>query len=267
MYHKLINEDDDHDATTNTTTTTTNYESFEFKNRSTKESRSRQSSRNGSNSPSYVDPNRYDVIEHNIQPNDTLQGIALRFNCSISQLRFLNHMMSDQDFYVLKVIRIPVIKHGFLTDSTNGDQQQQQQQDDQRTYFVDDLVDVTQEPSKTLSTKTKVINIGISKYLTNDDDDNENYKKFLNNLCQDLEEIRKFNQSKSEENIMATDDNNSNDDDDHITIVSVKSTKTSAHCDGSDLGIHWKYLIMIIIFICLLVPLYILYNLENHHNH
>nr|XP_046912421.1 uncharacterized protein LOC124493387 isoform X2 [Dermatophagoides farinae] len=241
MYHKLINEDDDHDATTNTTTT--NYESFEFKNRSTKESRSRQSSRNGSNSPSYVDPNRYDVIEHNIQPNDTLQ-----------------------DFYVLKVIRIPVIKHGFLTDSTNGDQQQQQQQDDQRTYFVDDLVDVTQEPSKTLSTKTKVINIGISKYLTNDDDNNENYKKFLNNLCQDLEEIRKFNQSKSEENIMATDDNNSNDDDDHITIVSVKSTKTSAHCDGSDLGIHWKYLIMIIIFICLLVPLYILYNLENHHH-
>nr|XP_027199548.1 lysM and putative peptidoglycan-binding domain-containing protein 3-like [Dermatophagoides pteronyssinus] len=228
MYHRLINEDD------NDKTNATNYESFEFKNRSTKESRSRHS-RNGSNSPPYLDPNRYDIIEHTIQPNETLQGIALRFNCSISQLRLANHIMSDQDFHILKVIRIPVIKHSFLIDTNVPINDQQY--DDQRTHFVDDLIDVKQEPSTTLSTKTQVINIGISNYLTRDNN-NENYKQFLNNLSTDLEEIRKFNQSKIEENIIATDNV---DDVAAGTTASVSNeSKASTYSDGSDFGIHWS---------------------------
>lgn len=228
MYHKLINEDEYENA-------------FEFKNRS-KERRN-----NGSSTE--LDSNRYDIIEHNIQPNETLQGIALRYNCSVSQLRLFNNIISDQDFYILKKLRVDVPKHSCRTECV----------DQSRTEFVNDLVNVSDESGHSISSKTQVINIGISKYLN----EHDNYQQFLNNLSSDLEALRKFNENKMETSAIIS-DNRVNED--WYINTNTSYSKLFNYCDGSDYGIHWKYLILLIIFICLLVPLYVLYNLEHHNS-
>lgn len=48
------------------------------------------------------------VFEHKIVEGETLQGLALRYGCSVGTLRHLNNLLSDQDFFALVVLKVPV---------------------------------------------------------------------------------------------------------------------------------------------------------------
>lgn len=47
------------------------------------------------------------VFEHRIVEGETLQGLALRYGCSVGTLRHLNNLLSDQDFFALNVLKVP----------------------------------------------------------------------------------------------------------------------------------------------------------------
>lgn len=47
------------------------------------------------------------VFEHRIVEGETLQGIALRYGCTVGALRHFNNLLSDQDFFALTVIKVP----------------------------------------------------------------------------------------------------------------------------------------------------------------
>jgi len=63
---------------------------------------------------SYVD----DVIhiEKDISKGDTLLSFSIKFNCNVNDLKKANNLTTDQDFYTLKKIRIPVKKHGIFAE-------------------------------------------------------------------------------------------------------------------------------------------------------
>lgn len=46
-------------------------------------------------------------FEHRIVEGETLQGLALRYGCSVGALRHLNNLLSDQDFFALVVLKVP----------------------------------------------------------------------------------------------------------------------------------------------------------------
>lgn len=78
------------------------------------------------------------VIEftyYDIQHGDSLQSICLRFACSVNQVKRLNGLITDTEFYGLRRLKLPLGKLGLLEDLLKGQQEQQQQ--------VRSLVDAT----------------------------------------------------------------------------------------------------------------------------
>ncbi|CAG0901017.1 unnamed protein product [Darwinula stevensoni] len=57
------------------------------------------------------------ILEKEIEPNDTLQGLALKYHCTVSELKRLNNISTDQHIYALRVLKIPAKEHGLLTEN------------------------------------------------------------------------------------------------------------------------------------------------------
>lgn len=53
---------------------------------------------------------------YDIQPGDSLQSICLRYACSVNQVKRLNGLMTNQEFYGLRRIKLPLGKLGLLED-------------------------------------------------------------------------------------------------------------------------------------------------------
>ncbi|KAJ0174212.1 hypothetical protein K1T71_010358 [Dendrolimus kikuchii] len=57
-------------------------------------------------------------IEAQVQEGDTLQAIALRFYCSISELKRINHIQKDNEIFARRTIKVPVTPYSVLTELT-----------------------------------------------------------------------------------------------------------------------------------------------------
>ncbi|CAK8676581.1 unnamed protein product [Clavelina lepadiformis] len=55
-------------------------------------------------------------LEREIQPNDTLQSFALLYGCTINDIKRANNLIKEQEFHALRRIKIPVKRHGLLTE-------------------------------------------------------------------------------------------------------------------------------------------------------
>jgi len=53
-------------------------------------------------------------IEREIQPEDTLLSFSIMYNCNVNELKKANNLTTEQDFFALRKIKIPVRKHGTL---------------------------------------------------------------------------------------------------------------------------------------------------------
>lgn len=53
-------------------------------------------------------------FERDINPGETLTSLSVQYSCPVSVLKQVNHLVADQEFYGLKVIRVPTKKHGLL---------------------------------------------------------------------------------------------------------------------------------------------------------
>ncbi|XP_055690870.1 lysM and putative peptidoglycan-binding domain-containing protein 3 [Lutzomyia longipalpis] len=60
------------------------------------------------------------TIEAQVQENDTLQAIALRFNCQVSELKRLNKIERDNEIFARSVIRVPITPHTVLLETIPG---------------------------------------------------------------------------------------------------------------------------------------------------
>ena len=56
------------------------------------------------------------TIECDIQPSDTLKTLSLKYNIPISELKRVNNIINEAEFYALKRLKIPVKPTSFLTD-------------------------------------------------------------------------------------------------------------------------------------------------------
>uniref|UniRef100_A0A0R3RXH5 LysM domain-containing protein n=1 Tax=Elaeophora elaphi TaxID=1147741 RepID=A0A0R3RXH5_9BILA len=64
------------------------------------------------------------IIQHQIRPNDTLQGLVLKYNTSMSEIKRLNRLWSNESLYLKEYVKIPIydeiLEKGHSSDgSTN----------------------------------------------------------------------------------------------------------------------------------------------------
>lgn len=64
---------------------------------------------------------------YDIQPGDSLQSICLRYAFSVNQIKRLNGLMTDQEFYGLRRLKLPLGRLGLLEDVLKRQQQAAEQ--------------------------------------------------------------------------------------------------------------------------------------------
>ncbi|KAH9503270.1 hypothetical protein Btru_068628 [Bulinus truncatus] len=57
-----------------------------------------------------------DYFEKEIVEGETLQAIALKYACQVSEIKRINNLIQDQEFYGLKVIKVPMTRYGILSE-------------------------------------------------------------------------------------------------------------------------------------------------------
>lgn len=73
--------------------------------------------------PLRSDSNRQQKIRHEqtleaqVQDNDTLNSIAIRFNCSVQDIKRLNNIHRDNEIFAFKVVKVPLTAQNILLDT------------------------------------------------------------------------------------------------------------------------------------------------------
>jgi len=65
------------------------------------------------------------TIQCDIQPSDTLLSLSLKYNVPIAELKRVNNILTDQGFYALKRIKIPVKPYSLLLPDVHGSERGQ----------------------------------------------------------------------------------------------------------------------------------------------
>lgn len=55
-------------------------------------------------------------LEKQIAEGDTLRTLSLQYGCAVGELKRMNNLISEVEFYALKSIKIPVKQHGLLQE-------------------------------------------------------------------------------------------------------------------------------------------------------
>ncbi|CAF1168156.1 unnamed protein product [Adineta steineri] len=165
------------------------------------------------------------IVEKPILPQESLQAFAIRYRVPISQLKRLNNLQNDQDFYGLKYCRVPVRRFGILHEQSST------------------IVDLHEQ----LTTNTTVP----ITHLTQ-----QNHHAFLNAMDQDLALMR----AKVEQLIETP--TTTLIPDQPKTVMMIRSTikaKNDFSCDGADCGCRFWHILGAIILIALLIPIIYIY--------
>lgn len=60
---------------------------------------------------------RVRTLEAQIQPDDTIAKIALRFHCSVMDIKTLNKIHNDNEIFAFKVLKVPLTPQNVLLDT------------------------------------------------------------------------------------------------------------------------------------------------------
>ncbi|XP_058061533.1 lysM and putative peptidoglycan-binding domain-containing protein 4 [Anopheles bellator] len=191
-------------------------------------------------------------LEAQILPSDTLQAIALRFNCSIAVLKKLNKIDKDNEIYARNVIRIPVTPHSILLETlprvhTSGNSSPRNATSNPEQYHNSTSCDIT------LDEKLIVAAVSSASYETN----------ITGQSAKSSEEIR--------ESIGRVDECYLDDsqplliDDENLPQPrALRLPANDFSCNGSDCDISWICLLVFILALCFAIPLiYVVYIAEH----
>ncbi|KAJ8673727.1 hypothetical protein QAD02_004989 [Eretmocerus hayati] len=64
-------------------------------------------------------PRKVEVIKVEIQSEDTLQALALRYGCNIAELKRINNIHKDNEIHAHQFIKVPVQPYSLLTETIN----------------------------------------------------------------------------------------------------------------------------------------------------
>lgn len=106
------------------------------------------------------------LLERDISHEDNLNKLALQYGCKVADIKMVNNFFQEQDMYALKSIKIPVKKHGLLTEASSELRHPQQRP-------LHDTLSPSQQPNGAESGRPQV----------------QEYTSFLKEVDRDIERL------------------------------------------------------------------------------
>lgn len=146
---------------------------------------------------------RDQTIECDIQPSDTLHSLALKYNIPLAELKRVNNILQESEFFALKRIKIPVKAASLLTDILPGvhAEEKGKAKDNNGWYVVDHHKDSPVAFSSNVSSRLssgcsspcseqEVVAAAGGSPLIAESRDRKKVKKFLKDMDRDLARIK-----------------------------------------------------------------------------
>ena len=193
----------------------------------------------------------------------------------ISELKRINNLIRDQDFYALSRVKIPVKKHSFLIDKIKDEAATSDRKDSaERTTFINGATCVSAD-EEVLCDNTDTDSV-------HDMSDPETQKLFIRQLSigqtsrSQSKEAKQFLKNMDKDLSKLTSSTRTDRDslDEVISVLTNKSVyplipprKDHLHIDGSNCGISWKTVVVLAVLIGVVVPLlfYLTYQVYSHY--
>jgi hypothetical protein len=193
-----------------------------------------------------------DYVEWPVNQGDTLESLSLKSGCTISQIKRANNLFTEQDFYALKIIRIPIKKYGILSEilvNTTVD-------DDEAKRVESKTRKVTSENNQRL-TSSSILEANLEEPRSKE----ENVQEFIQSLDKNLEQLReKINRDSPPRDSV------------HLPVHLPKKVILSQ--PDEECGLSLTHVLCLVLIICILVPvMYVILAEEkmvehdSHHLH
>ena len=144
---------------------------------------------------------RDQTIECDIQPSDTMKTLSLKYNIPVSELKRVNNIINEAEFFALKRIKIPVKPTSFLTDLLPGVHTEESRNNN--GWLKDSAKESPNQLSSEISSR---VSSGYSSPYSEPDTDNarvnllfheskdkKKVKRFLKDMDKDLDRIKERN--------------------------------------------------------------------------
>nr|CAB3263578.1 lysM and putative peptidoglycan-binding domain-containing protein 3 [Phallusia mammillata] len=226
-------------------------------------------------------------LEREILPTDTLQSFALLYGCTLNDIKRANNLITEQDFYALRIIKIPVKRHGLLTEPS--------EEQKRRSFATTSLTGKTTTDDKVDDEPAKSTHLDSVYHSVNGDFDSGDSLENLNLLDNQPKNIATFKNIAVERNdtskylkkvdkeirktVRKNDELHSERNEVLEEVVSSLGSvgyrpllPPGSHrhddCDGSDWGLKWWvilicFVVVIIVFVLIMVEFYLNYS-EMH---
>lgn len=190
-------------------------------------------------------PRKVEVISVQLKAEDTLQALALRYRCTISELKRINKIHKENEIYARRFIKVPIQPFSILTESLEKNQS---------GYIDQSEVSI---PTTSKETECTVANLLLRDSVVSELPKAEINTIILNSVCEPLSSYSSSN----------TLEIASSEHDQLITTVesdSQNSPLTDAFkCSGDDCGLSWTQLLGFSLLLGFAGPIiYILYIAE-----
>ncbi|XP_055354524.1 lysM and putative peptidoglycan-binding domain-containing protein 3-like isoform X1 [Paramacrobiotus metropolitanus] len=207
-------------------------------------------------SPSNLNPS-FVLVDIPIESSDTLPSFAIKYHVTTAELKRLNNMFHDQDFYSRQSLRVPIHKYGilaerYLTDTVNP-----------FASSANTLIDLSTSPddgAASPSTADEVTSISLRGMMGSQ---SREAKLFLQNMDRDLARLSQAAlaaQQRPRSPEPATEE--------HPTARQMRVEPLDGlGCDGADLGIPVKVIILMAVVLTVVLPMaFLAYKLYCYHH-
>ncbi|XP_018339793.1 PREDICTED: lysM and putative peptidoglycan-binding domain-containing protein 3 [Trachymyrmex septentrionalis] len=188
------------------------------------------------------------VINVQIKPEDTLQALALRYRCTISELKRINKIDKENEIYAKPYIKVPVQPFSILTETSYESQ-------------GNNAVTISEQCQEEVpaTTDEQLIDLSVTSTSTESSNGNTEINTIiLNSVC---EPLSSYNSANTPE-ISHTEHDALLDDVENTEIVESCETNMFK-CSGDNWGLSWTQLLVFSLLLSFAGPIiYILYIAE-----
>lgn len=192
-------------------------------------------------------------IEAQVQEGDTLQAIALRFYCSISELKRINQIHKDNEIFARRTIKVPVTPYSVLTELMPSKTETTPSTSTNTSNAISHLLSANNE----LFSQDNI--------LTNQANENDDLQCSID--CNSVVMNSSIAPSivpytDSEQNDPATEDTQLLPPKEKISVEAVVVKELTSH--GADFGLKWFHLLCVVLILGVVTPLwYIMFYLDK----
>jgi len=206
----------------------------------------------------------FNILEAQIQDGDTLQAIALRFNCTVAELKRLNKIEKEYEIHARKVIKVPVTPHSLLLENQpivhrSGQSSPQHGETNKENLSKPEFNEKLLVAAVSLSTEPSINEIILNTPIASNHYE-DHHPTTIHGHSNTIEDPLLGDASNEYNGIGSRTRPHS--------ISGQNMDLRDLSCSGSDCDISWIFLLLCILVLCFAIPLiYVFYIAEHEEIH